>query len=73
VWWATELTPILALPCAIALAVIAGAGGAAPLFAMAVFLAIAVPPKIRQCRMYAARCTPKPDGYRVKRPALITA
>lgn len=56
-WWTTKLTPIVAIPCAIALALMQRQTDTALLFAaMAVFVAIAVPLKVRQRRNRLAAC-----------------
>ena len=48
-WWVTKLTPIIAIPCAIAVAVMQKQDDAIIAFvAMTLFVIIAVPLKIRQ-------------------------
>ncbi|CAM3240747.1 MULTISPECIES: hypothetical protein [Sphingomonas] len=57
-WWVTKLTPIVAIPCAIAIALLQRQFDAALLFgAMALFVAIAVPLKVRQRQARIARGT----------------
>ncbi len=58
VWWVTKLTPIVAIPCAVAVALLQRQFDAALLFgAMALFVAIAVPLKVRQRQARIARGT----------------
>ncbi|WP_428970076.1 hypothetical protein ACQR50_05185 [Sphingomonas sp. Xoc002] len=50
-WWLTKLTPVIAIPCAITLAVLRKQNDATLVIAaMALFVIIAVPLKIRQRR-----------------------
>ena len=50
-WWVTKLTPVIAIPCAIGVALLQRHCDAALLFGvMALFAAIAIPIKIRQRR-----------------------
>ncbi|WP_236697161.1 hypothetical protein [Sphingomonas sp. Leaf257] len=57
-WWVTKLTPIIAIPCAVAIALLQRQFDAALLFgAMALFVAIAVPLKVTQRHARIARGT----------------
>ncbi|WP_294248385.1 hypothetical protein [uncultured Sphingomonas sp.] len=57
-WWVTKLTPIVAIPCAVAIALLQRQFDAASIFgAMALFVAIAVPLKVRQRQARIARAT----------------
>jgi hypothetical protein len=50
-WWITKITPIIAVPCAIWLAVLAGETRMAWVFAgLGLFAIVAVPLKVRQRR-----------------------
>lgn len=55
-WWTTKITPLIAVPCAIAIALLQGMTGQAWLFlAVMAFVVIAVPVKIRQRRIHFAQ------------------
>lgn len=57
-WWATKITPIIAVPCLIWIALLEGETGLAWLFlALGWFVIVAVPLKIRQRRNRIAKRT----------------